>query len=156
MKPDHLNSSAEWDVPFFKVLAKNDTGAGKGHQAGVLIPKALRPYFPTLNGSTSSSNPTIDQRVKAALYDGDRFLSVVDTRYQYQSWHDTRPHEARLTDQLGPIHKIAQAGDVLVMQKSNRDPDHFKLTLVKKTSTGFHALRPIIGRRRWGPLNIGG
>lgn len=152
MKLDCLASSTEWATPFFKVLAKNDTGEGKGHQAGVVIPKSLRPYFPSLAGTTSPSQPTIDQRVNADLYIGERFLSVVNTRYQYQSWHDTRSPEARLTDQLGPLHSIAQSGDVLVMQRSNLKPNHFKLVLIKKSSPHFASLKSTIGARRWGTL----
>ena len=41
-----------WDAPFFKLLANNDTGAASGHQGGVVIPKELRPYFPSLNPKT--------------------------------------------------------------------------------------------------------
>lgn len=152
MKLDCLSHSAEWMAPFFKVLAKNDTREGKGHQAGVVIPKSLRAYFPTLTGTTSSLQPTIDQRVNADLYEGERFLSVVNTRYQYQSWNDTRSPEARLTDQLGPIHSIAQGGDVLVMQRSILKTNHFRLVLVKKSSPYFASLKSTIGSRRWGPL----
>lgn len=152
MKLDCLVPSTEWEAPFFKVLAKNDTGEGKGHQAGVLIPKSLRQYFPSLTGTTSSRRPTIDQRVNADLYDGESFLSTVDTRYQYQSWRDTRSHEARLTDQLGPIHRIAQGGDVLVIQRSAVTKTRFRLTLVKKSSRHFELVRSAIGRRRWGML----
>jgi len=147
-----LIASNDWEAPFFKVLAKNDTGEGKGHQAGVLIPKSLRQYFPQLSGVTSSRRPTIDQRVNAELYVGEQFLSIVDTRYQYQSWSDTRSHEARLTDQLGPIHRIAQRGDVLIMQRSTLTENLFRLTLVKKSGQYFELVRPAIGRRRWGPL----
>jgi len=152
MKLNHLFQSAEWAPPFFKVLAKNDTGEGKGHQAGVVIPKSLRQYFPPLAGTTSSSQPTIDQRVNADLYEGERFLTAVNTRYQYQSWHDTRSPEARLTDQLGPIHSIAQGGDVLVMQRSKLKNNHFRLVLVKKSSPHFQSLKSTIGARRWGTL----
>lgn len=152
MKLSYLSQSAEWTPPFFKVLAKNDTGEGKGHQAGVVIPKSLRQYFPPLTGRTSSSQPTIDQRVNAELYEGERFLTAVNTRYQYQSWHDTRSPEARLTDQLGPIHSIAQGGDVLVMQRSKLKNNHFRLVLVKKSSPYFQSLKSTIGSRRWGAL----
>ena len=152
MNLDCLNASSEWKSPFFKVLAKNDTGEGKGHQAGVLIPKPLRQYFPTLTGTTSSTQPTIDQRIYADLYDGNRFLSAVDTRYQYQSWSDTRSHEARITDQLGPIHRIAQGGDVLIMQQSMLTKTRFRLTLVRKSSRYFELIRTTIGCRRWGQL----
>ncbi len=152
MKLDCLIASNDWEAPFFKILAKNDTGEGKGHQAGVLIPKSIRHYFPVLSGPTSARRPTIDQRINAELYDGEHFLSIVDTRYQYQSWSDTRPHEARLTDQLGPIHHIAQGGDILVMQRSTLNRDRFRLTLVKKSSKYFEQVRSSIGERRWGPL----
>lgn len=152
MKLDCMKPSKEWEAPFFKVLAKNDTGEGKGHQAGVLIPKSLRQYFPQLNGTTSSRQPTIDLRVNAELYDGEKFLSSVNTRYQYQSWSDTRSHEARLTDQLGPIHSIAQGGDVLVMQRNGLKQNRFRLTLIRKSSSHFELVLPVIGRRRWGAL----
>lgn len=152
MELDCLIASTDWDAPFFKVLAKNDTGEGRGHQSGILIPRSLRQYFPQLSGTTSSTQPTIDQRVNADLYDGERFLSVVSTRYQYQSWNDTRSHEARLTDQLGPIHRIAQEGDVLVMQRSTLTRNRFRLTLIRRSSRYFELVRPTIGNRRWGSL----
>lgn len=152
MKLDCLRVSKEWEPPFFKVLAKNDTGEGSGHQAGVLIPRSLRPYFPQLTKTTSPAQPTVDQRIAADLYDGNKFLSAVSTRYQYQSWRDTRSHEARLTDQLGPIHNIAQEGDVLIMQRSSCRDNHFRLILVKRSGPHFELLRPMIEFRRWGPL----
>lgn len=152
MKLDCMKPSKEWEAPFFKILAKNDTGESKGHQAGVLIPKSLRQYFPQLSGMTSSSQPTIDQRINAELYDGEKFLSAVSTRYQHQSWRDTRSHEARLTDQLGPIHSIAQGGDILVMQRNSLKKNRFKLTLIRKSSSYFELVRHEIGRRRWGAL----
>lgn len=152
MNLDCLTASSEWKSPFFKVLARNDTGEGRGHQAGVLIPRSLRQYFPPLTGSTSSTQPTIDQRIHADLYDGERFLSTVNTRYQYQSWSDTRSHEARITDQLGPIHRIAQGGDVLIMQQSTTTKNRFRLTLIRKSSPYFVLIQTTIDRRRWGLL----
>ena len=76
----------DWDKPFFKRLASNDTAAAPGHQGGLVIPKDLRRFFPGLLGRISASTPTLDRRILADLYDGALFLARVNTRYQYQSW----------------------------------------------------------------------
>ena len=98
---------AEWDSPFFKVLAANDTGAAAGHQAGIVIPKPLRQFFPELNPAvTSRTMPTVDNRILAELWIGTKHVSTVDSRYQFQTWGGTRTPESRLTDNLGPLRKI--------------------------------------------------
>jgi putative restriction endonuclease len=81
-----LTPSSDWDLPFFKVLANNDTGAASGHQGGIVIPMELRPFFPGLSDATSPWNPTTDQRIDADLFVENRFLASVSTRYQYQTW----------------------------------------------------------------------
>ena len=52
----------EWDAPFFKRLAHNDTGAAKGHQGGLAFPKDLREFLPALDeGLTGETTPTVDR-----------------------------------------------------------------------------------------------
>jgi len=80
-----------WDSPFFKVLARNDTGSAVGHQAGVVIPKDLRAFLPGLKESgISASHPTTDRPLNALLFDGLSFRAKVVTRYQVQTWGGNR------------------------------------------------------------------
>lgn len=147
-----LIPSADWDLPFFKVLANNDTGAATGHQGGIVIPKDLRSFFPGLSEETSSWNPTTDQRIEAELFVENRFLASVSTRYQYQTWGGTRTPESRLTDQLVPLRNLAQGGDILIFQRSIDRLDKYRLTLVRKSSNEFNVLHGLIAGERWGIL----
>jgi putative restriction endonuclease len=97
-------SSDEWDAPFFKRLAHNDTGRATGHQAGLVIPKALRQFFPALDeGKTSRETPTVDRRILVEMFIGLRHVGKGRARYQFQTWGGERSAEARLTDNLTPI-----------------------------------------------------
>lgn len=147
-----LNTSIEWDLPIFKVLANNDTGSAPGHQGGIVIPEALRLYFPQLKGQVSSENPTIDQRLEAELFSENTFITTVRTRYQYQTWGGARSPESRLTDQLGPLRNLAKGGDVLVIQRRADDSTQIRLTLVRKSCSDYSILAELIGARRWGAL----
>ena len=62
-----MDELSEFDRPVFKQLSYNDSGESPGHQGGIVIPKDLDPYFPQLSGKISSSNPTIDENIKAIL-----------------------------------------------------------------------------------------
>lgn len=143
---------SDWDKPFFKRLANNDTSAAPGHQGGLVVPKDLRRFFPGLLGRISASTPTLDRRIWADLYDGTVFLGQVDTRYQYQSWGGERSAESRLTDNLSRLRKLAAADDILVLQRSLIDLDVYRLTLVRQGSADFTAIDSLAGRRRWGVL----
>lgn len=142
----------DWDKPFFKRLANNDTAAAPGHQGGLVIPKDLRGFFPGLLGRITASTPTLDRRIWADLYDETIFLGRVYTRYQYQSWGGERSAESRLTDNLTPLRKLAAEDDILILQRSLIDLDVYRLTLVRQGSTGFTAIDSLAGRRRWGVL----
>jgi putative restriction endonuclease len=147
-----MQSSAGWSQPIFKILANNDTGAAPGHQGGILIPKALRKYFPELSGAVSGVKPTIDKRLKAELFVEGKFLGTVNTRYQFQTWTDTRSPESRITDRLGPMRDLAAGGDVLVINRSTLSATEYRLTLVRKSSAEFPTIKQLIGARRWGVL----
>lgn len=146
-----LTLFTDWDLPFFKVLANNDTGAASGHQGGIVIPTVLRPFFPGLS-ETSSLNPTADQRIEADLFVENRFLASVSTRYQYQTWGGTRTPESRLTDQLAPLRNLAHGGDILIFQRSIDLLDRYRLTLVRQSSDEFGPLQSLVAGRRWGVL----
>jgi putative restriction endonuclease len=147
-----LTPPTDWDLPFFKVLANNDTGAARGHQGGIVIPKDLRRFFPGLSDATSAWNPTTDQRIEADLFVENRFLAAVSTRYQYQTWGGTRSPESRLTDQLVPLRSLAHGGDILIFQRSIDRLDRYRLTLVRQSSNEFGALQSLVSGKRWGIL----
>jgi len=108
-----------WDAPFFKRLAHNDTGQAAGHQGGVVIPKELRNFFPTLDESLASATaPTVDRSLAAEMFIPGRQLTTDVVRYQFQTWGGTRQAESRITDNLGPIRNLAHAGDILIMQRN--------------------------------------
>jgi len=149
---DFLDSD-EWDVPFFKRLAHNDTGAAKGHQAGLVIPKALRPFFPTLDETeTSQENPTVDRGIFVDMFLGLRNVGDGLARYQFQTWRGKRSPESRLTDNLAPIRKVAKRGDLLVFQRSADTLDRFRLILFRPRSYGYSEINSLTRSRRWGPL----
>jgi putative restriction endonuclease len=142
----------DWDQPFFKVLAHNDTGAARGHQGGAAIPKDLRRYFPTLAGTISATNPTIDRRLTADLYLEDKFVATVSTRYQFQTWGGKRSPESRLTDNLGQLRSRATDGDLLLMQRQTSSLDHYRLILIRKSAPEFAKFAKLTTASRWGIL----
>ena len=146
-------SSEEWDVPFFKRLAHNDTGRARGHQGGLVVPKALRPFFPVLDEAlTSRATPTIDRRLVAEMFLGLQQVGEGQVRYQFQTWGGERSAEARLTDNLAPIRKVAGQGDILVFQRSAETLDRFRFVLVQTKSRAFNEIYSMTHGRRWGPL----
>jgi putative restriction endonuclease len=146
-------SSEEWDVPFFKRLAHNDTGRAAGHQAGLVIPKALRPFFPTLDeGRTSPETPTVDRRILVHMFIGLKQVGEGQARYQFQTWGGERSAEGRLTDNLTPIRGAAKKGDILVFQRSADTLDKFRLILFRRPLQIFSEINSLSQGRRWGPL----
>ncbi len=141
----------DFDRPLFKRLAKNDTGAARGKQAGVVIPISLDPYFPSL-ATPSAANPAPSIRLNAVLFDGTNQVGLVNTRYQYQSWGGTRL-ERRLTDNLRPIRRIAAKDDFLVIERSLTNSLFYRLTLHRAGTPGYAAMLAAAGARRWGAVD---
>lgn len=102
MSLEFLNDKT-WDYPFYKRLARNDTGEGPGHQGGIYINKTLRKFFPTLAGQPTADKPTVERSITAILMDDINYIDTVKTRYQIQTWHATRSPESRLTSNLKPL-----------------------------------------------------
>jgi len=152
-KVQELLSSREWDSPFFKRLAHNDTGQASGHQAGFVIPKAIRPFFPVLDeNKISKAAPTVDRRIFVLMFIGLRQVGEGQARYQFQTWKAERSAEGRLTDNLAPIRGEAKKGDILVFQRSADTLDRFRLLLFRSRSQGFSEINSLARGRRWGPL----
>ena len=145
----------EFDAPLFKLLAHNDTGQAVGHQGGIVVPKALDEYFPQLSRRATREAPAPEEFVVADLFDGSRFLSTVETRYQYQTWGGERSPERRLTKNLTPLRNLARADDLLIIQRSLSDPSYYRLTLVRQTNPIYRALKARVGDARWGLLEPG-
>lgn len=146
-------SDPAWDQPFFKRLALNDTGAGKGNQGGPYIPKSLVVFFPMLDSTSASAvRPTVDAPLVAELFFDGQHIGTEVVRYQFQTWHGTRKGEPRLTDNLGPLYRDAGRGDIMVMQRSRDRLDYYRLFLVRKSSPAFQGLDGIAGDRKWGAL----
>lgn len=147
-----LLSDLLWDAPFFKLLAQNDTGAAKGHQGGMVIPKDLRRFFPGLTGATSIAIPTLDHRIEAQLFVDEKFVGTANTRYQFQTWGGARSPESRLTDQLGPLRNMATGGDYLVIQRSLDNLELYRLLLVTKGTSAHAEIAATTGGKGWGLL----
>ena len=61
-------SDEKWDFPFFKKLAANDTGSSPGHQAGMVIPKELRIFFPSLTGHPTAITQGLSEGAEAIFH----------------------------------------------------------------------------------------
>ena len=142
----------KWDFPFFKKLAANDTGQAPGHQAGMVIPKELRIFFPSLSGDTTATDPTIDRKIKALLTIEGKEIDIVTTRYQIQTWGGTRRPESRLTGNLTSLRNEAGPNDFLIIQRNITDLDLFRLSLVKTSSSSYECIVNLSGDQRWGVL----
>lgn len=148
-----LFADPNWDAPFFKKLANNDTAAAPGHQGGIVIPKDLRPYFPALNRAASSTFPTTDARVDAVLMVGKSVVGFTNTRYQFQTWGATRRAESRLTDGLAALRNQANGDDFLVIQRDVESLSRYRLVLIRRTDVADYAeVEKVSGGRRWGVL----
>jgi putative restriction endonuclease len=148
-----LLDDAEWDRPFFKRLAHNDTGAAAGHQGGIVIPTDLRQYLPGLIGTPTSVTPTLDVGIVADLYLEGEHVCVVQTRYQMQTWGGTRSPETRITKNLGPIRNEARAGDILILQRLWDELIRYRLILVRHETEDYaRSIQPLVGERRYGLL----
>jgi putative restriction endonuclease len=146
-------ANPEWDAPFFKLLAHNDTGQAPGHQGGMVFPKELRQYLPLLDETgISTESPTVDRKIRAEMFVGSMHLTDGIIRYQIQTWGGTRSAESRLTDGLRPLRDRAIAGDIMLFQRRVDALDHFRLVLVKQGSPEFIELAQWINGRHWGPL----
>ena len=145
--------SEEWDTPFFKRLAHNDTARARGHQAGIVVPKDLRKFFPSLDRKKISvATPTIDRPLRAEFYLGMRQVADAVVRYQFQTWGGTRQPESRITDNLGPLRSGARADDLLLFQRSSNSLDRFRLLLIQRRSPEFSEINEFTSGRRWGSL----
>lgn len=143
----------DWDSPFYKILANNDTGAAAGHQGGVVIPKPLRAYLPTLQeDAISAETPTVDGHLNAFLFDGLNFKENVVTRYQVQTWGGERSPEARITDNLKAIRNLAVGEDVLLIQRKLDSVTIYRFILVRQSTVEYSELKNMLGEDRWGIL----
>jgi len=149
-----LDSTFAFDRPLFKRLAHNDTGQAVGHQAGVLIPAAMDSYFPQLAATATATNPAPGIDIVADLFDGPTYLDEVTTRYQYQTWGGTRSPERRITGNLTPLRDLAQADDILLIERGIADPNRYRLTLVRQGTDAFAPLSARLGNRRFGPVEL--
>jgi len=141
------------DTSVFKKLAHNDTGRARGHQGGIVVPKAIAQFFPPLPAVTAVSGPTVDLMLTADLYvDGHR-VGTVQTRYQHQTWGGTRPPERRLTDNLGALRNVASEDDILLFTKDLDDDGYIQLHLIRQGTVAYRELDAHIGKGRWGALD---
>lgn len=141
------------DTSVYKRLAHNDTGAAAGHQAGIVIPKAIAQFFPPLPAVVATGGPTVDTSLTADLFVDGRRVATVTTRYQHQTWGGTRRAERRLTDNLGALRNEATEDDILLFTKDLADDGYIQLHLVRKGTPEFKHLDANLGPKRWGPVD---
>ena len=141
------------DTSVFKKLAHNDTGQARGHQGGIVIPRAIAQFFPPLPAVTAAGGPTIDSTLSADLFVDGRRVDTVKTRYQHQTWGGTRSPERRLTDNLGALRNEASEDDILLFTKDLDDDGYIQLHLIRKGTPGYGALSAIHSGSRWGPVD---
>jgi putative restriction endonuclease len=145
--------TTNWDSPFFKVLAHNDTGQAPGHQAGIYLPTGLRKYFPGLPQTVSSNKPTHSEYLNAELLVDGILVDFVTTRYQIQTWAATRTPESRITDQLGELRNQAKAGDILLFRRSLSDLSLYQMELITPNNPRHPQILKQIGSHRSGILD---
>ena len=142
----------QYDTPVYKVLAANDTSSAPGHQGGVVIPKKLWEYFPSLNQETSAEAPTREIILSADLFDGSNFLGRVQTRYQHQTWGGKRSPEGRLTGNLNRLRELASADDVMLFSRNLEEANTIRIQLLRKGSQYFEDIKKVIADVRYGFL----
>jgi len=149
-------SDSGWDAPFFKKIALNDSGEGRGHQGGPALPKVLCTYLPTLNeGEITASTPTVERYLDITMYVGLQPVAESPVRYQFQTWGGTRPPEGRLTDGFAPLHKISCKHDILIFQRRIDSLNRFRVFLIRKDSAEYNQVEKLAAGRSWGALLSG-
>lgn len=141
------------DSAVFKFLSHNDTGAAKGHQGGIVIPKDIARFFPPLQSDPATPSPAVDLELTAELIVDGRFLSVVNTRYQYQTWGGERSPEYRLTRNLGALRNSARKGDLILIRKDLLNNTKIQIHLIRKGSSEYSMLFKKFAGKRWGIVN---
>jgi putative restriction endonuclease len=148
-------ANPEWDAPFFKQLAHNDTGQAAGHQGGMVLPKDLRNFLPSLDeAATSRIAPTTDRFLRVEMFIGTAHLVESVVRYQFQTWGGTRPAESRLTEGFLPIRNKAAEQDLILFQRRADAVDYFRFILVKQGTPEFQEVNQWVNGRRWGALFV--
>lgn len=140
----------------FKRLPRNDTGQAAGHQAGIVIPRAISEFFPEITDLPTAENPTPGIRVWVDMFvDGD-WVGRANSSFHLETWGATRlPGEIRLTDELGPLRNLAEAGDLAVFVFDTDDEREFSLHLFRQGSETFPLIDKMTSGRRWGLLDAG-
>ena len=141
-----------YDLPCFKILAKNDTAAAAGHQGGLVIPKAIEEFFPDLTDPITSVQPTRDVELIAEIWIDGLFREIVRPRYQHQTWGGTRSPERRLTSNLTLLRREAQAGDIVTFERNLEIENYFRISLVKRGTELFQTYSEEILDRKSGSL----
>ena len=143
----------EWDLPFFKRLAKNDTAEGKNNQGGPVIPIALRQYLPSLDSADiSPTSPTSDRFLRSELFIGLHQVDEATIRYQFQTWGGSRSPEGRLTRNLGLVYSQSKRGDILIIQRRVDSLDQFRLVLIQQNQAVYSEINHLTNGRKWGAL----
>jgi len=140
------------DTSVYKVLSHNDTGRAKGHQAGIVIPASIAPFFPRLAAKALDNGPTVDVTLTADLFVDGRRVDRVQTRYQHQTWNNTRSPERRLTDNLGALRNKASQGDILLFSKDLDDDQYISLHLLPQGTLSHSRIAVSIAGRKWGAV----
>jgi len=148
----------DWDAPFFKRLANNDTGASSGHQGGTAIPKDIQPFFPLLaSQQATATKPTVEHNLSFEVFVDNEPSKRVTGRYHFQTWGATRSPELRLTC-LTPIYNASQGGDLLIFQRRKDSLEVYRAFLLKKQAQAYNDVVEVIGTNRfeskkcWGTL----
>jgi putative restriction endonuclease len=139
-----------FDTPVYKLLAANDTGGARGHQAGIVIPADIEDFFPDVVGTISVDTPTVDVPVEAELVVDNRSVARVETRYQYQTWGGTRSPERRLTGSLGALRNVANADDMVLFSRDPEKPELIVIRLLRKGGEEYNEIVSANPDRRWG------
>jgi len=151
---DFINwlTSEQWDNPFYKRLSKNDTAEAPGHQSGIVFPKDLREYLPSLDVAlTLEALPTVDRQLYAELFLGSVKIHAGLVRYQYQTWGGKRTPESRITD-FSPLWKLSSEDDIMIFQRSIDSIDKYRIILITQYSKEYDIVDALIGEKRWGVL----
>jgi putative restriction endonuclease len=139
-----------FDSPVYKLLSPNDTGGARGHQAGIVIPADIADFFPDVEGTITPATPTADVSVVADLFVDGRFVGMVETRYQFQTWGGQRSPERRLTGGLGPLRNHANPDDIVLFSRDPEIPDRMMITLVRQGDDAYDSIVSSNPQRRWG------
>lgn len=147
-------AESAFEGPLFKLISHNDSGLASGKQAGFLIPKEMRAFFPPLPAPTDTQpSPSVQLRLILQLDLAPPTIGL--SSWRFESWGNTRPPESRVTANLDSIRAPSRKDDILLIERNCDDEWLYRLTVITQGGPLYNSVLRRTRGQRWGVLEGG-